>query len=210
MTGLLIESHFLPSIEYFCALSRYENIQLEAHEHFVKQSYRNRCYLLAVHGTERHTIPLTGKPGKVPFHEVKIDYSIRWQTNFWRTVQSAYANAPYFEHYQDDLHQALFFSCRHMLDLNLNVLSMCLKWLGWRKFLSTSPVYHPETDRDDLRNVITDKLDFRNRPYLLVKPYQQVFGNTFVPNLSILDLVCCVGPDANRYISESAATLANK
>lgn len=201
MPGLLIESHFLPSVEYFCALSRYEDIQLEAHEHFMKQSYRNRCYLLAVNGVGRHTVPLTGKHGKVSIHEVQIDYTVRWQASLWRSIQSAYAHAPYFEHYRDDLRGALFSGNRHLLDLNVRLLSLCLKWLRWGKRISLSTSYHPETDRDDLRNVISDKEDFRNRPFLRVIPYQQVFGNTFVPNLSILDLVCCVGPDAGRYLS---------
>jgi len=210
MPGLLIESHFLPSIEYFCALSRYDDIQLEAHEYYVKQSYRNRCYLLAVHGVERHTIPLTGKHGKVPIHAVCIDYSVRWQANLWRTIQSAYAHAPFFEHYRDDLHRVLHSGCRTLIELNEQTLSMCLKWVGWKKSISRSPSYHPETDRDDFRNVISDKHDFRNRTFLRVAPYRQVFGNTFVPNLSILDLVCCVGPEAGRHISGSAAEGANK
>ena len=210
MRKLLIESHFLPSMEYFCALRPYEDIWIEAHEHYVKQSYRNRCYLLAVHGVERHTIPLTGKHGKVPMGEVRIDYSTRWQANLWQTIQSAYAHAPYFEHYRDDLHASLFASHARLLDLNLQVLSMCLKWLGWTKMIATSPSYQQETDREDLRNALSDKVDFRNRPFLRVIPYQQVFGNAFVPNLSILDLVCCVGPDAGRYLSGSAVVEANK
>ncbi|MBL7851375.1 MAG: WbqC family protein [Cyclobacteriaceae bacterium] len=210
MSGLLIESHFLPSLEYFCLLSRYEDIRLEAHEYYVKQSYRNRCYLLSAHGAERHTIPLTGKHGKVPIHEVRIDYSVRWQANFWRSVQSAYANSPFFEHYRDDLHDALFASKPYLLGLNLDMLSLCLKWLGWKKSVSLSASYEVKTDRDDFRNLISDKRDFRNRTILRANPYPQVFGNPFVPNLSILDLVCCVGPDAGRYISGSAAAGANE
>jgi hypothetical protein len=210
MRRLLIESHFLPSIEYFCALSRYEDIQLDVHEHYVKQSYRNRLYLLAVHGVERHTIPLTGKHGKVPISEVRIDYSVRWQANLWRTIQSAYAHAPFFEHYRDDLHSVLSSTPALLLDLNWEMLSLCLKWLGWNKMITMSPAYLTETDRDDLRNVISDKKDFQSRPFLHIVPYRQVFGNTFVPNLSLLDLVCCVGPDAGRYISGGAAAGTNK
>jgi hypothetical protein len=210
MRRLLIESHFLPSIEYFCALSRYEDIQLDVHEHYVKQSYRNRLYLLAVHGVERHTIPLTGKHGKVPISEVRIDYSVRWQANLWRTIQSAYAHAPFFEHYRDDLHSVLSSTPALLLDLNWEMLSLCLKWLGWNKMITMSPAYLTETDRDDLRNVISDKKDFQSRPFLHIVPYRQVFGNTFVPNLSLLDLVCCVGPDAGRYISVGAAAGTNK
>lgn len=210
MRRSLIELHFLPSVEYFCALHPVDDIQFEGHEHYIKQTYRNRCYLLAANGVSRHSIPLTGKHGQVPVREVRIDYSIRWQATLWRAIQSGYAHAPYFEHYRDDLHAAIFRSPRHLIDLNYQVLSLCLNWLGWRKTISWSPFYQSETDRDDLRNVISDKTDFRNRPFLRVIPYRQVFGNTFVPNLSILDVVCGVGPDAGLYISRCAGPDANK
>lgn len=209
MSKLLIESHFLPSIEYFCLLHDYDDIQLEAHEHFVKQSFRNRCYILTVHGVERLTIPLTAKHGKVPITAVELDYSTRWATNLWRTIQSAYANAAYFEHYRDDLHAILFSGERHLFDFNLRILSMCLNWLGWTKTISKSVTYVPEGGRDDLRDLISAKQPYHSRTIFLPLPYQQVFGSSFVPNLSILDLVCCVGPEAGRIIGGSRA-LVNK
>lgn len=201
---VLIESHFLPSLEYFCALLPYESICLEAHEHFVKQSYRNRCYLLAVHGVERLSIPLTGKHGKVPVREVRIDYSFRWQANLWRTIQSAYAQSPYFEHYRDELRHVIFSGEQFLFQLNRSILSLCLQWLRWNKIVKESVSYRPETDMDDLRNVISSKWEYGGRPFYRPVRYQQVFGSTFVPNLSILDMVCCMGPESGRILAASA------
>jgi hypothetical protein len=207
MEGVLIEAHFLPSVEYFCALASHDTVVLEAHEHFVKQSYRNRCYILASHGPERLTVPLKEKHGKVFITSVKIDYSYRWQTNFWRTVQSAYAKAPFFEHYQDDLHRELFSNEPSLFSLNRRLLSMCLNWLDWRKEVTISPSYEHDTNMEDLRNTISAKADYSHRTFFRPVGYSQVFGKTFVPNLSILDLVCCAGPDAGRIILESAGAL---
>lgn len=204
---MLIESHFLPSIEYFCLLSGYDDIQVEAHEHFQKQSYRNRCYLLAVNGPERLTLPLTAKRGKVPITSVELDNSVRWPDNLWRTIRSAYAKSPFFEHYQDDLHGALYSGERYLFNLNHKILSMCLTWLGWTKTLSRTASYEPEPGRDNFRNVIMAKQPFTSRTILRPVPYRQVFGNTFVPNLSILDLVCCVGPEAGAVIAGSRAAV---
>jgi hypothetical protein len=153
MDGLLIESHFLPCIEYFCALTRHNTVVIEKHEHYLKQSFRNRCYILAAHGPERLTVPLTGKHGNSLITSVQIDYAYRWQTNFWRTLQSAYANSPYFEHYKDDLHRELFSGEKYLFDLNLRLLSMCLKWLSWKKDITQTPEYQPITHLADLRNV---------------------------------------------------------
>lgn len=210
MSGVLIECHFLPGVEYFCALEPFETICLEAHEHYVKQSYRNRCYILAVHGPERLTIPIAGNHGKIPMKEVRIDYAYRWQANFWRTIQSAYAKAPFFEHYSNELHQVIFSGEPMLFQFNQTILSLCLQWLRWKKVVTESASYQPETQLTDLRNVISVKTGFDTRTILQPKIYSQVFGSTFVPNLSILDLVCCMGPEAGRVITDSNRTALNK
>jgi hypothetical protein len=38
------------------------------------------------------------------------------------------------------------------------------------------------------------------------EPYPQVFGNIFVPNLSILDVLCCIGPQANEHLKTAIQT----
>ena len=204
---LLIESHFLPSLEFFCAIGPYSSVMLEAHEHYVKQTYRNRCYVLAVRGPQRLTVPLTGKGGKVLMKDVRIDYTLRWQANFWRTLRSAYAKAPFFEHYGDDLHTILYSKEIFLFDLNHRLLSMCLNWLRWKKDLTNSPGYQDEPSPSDFRNVINDTPDFTKRGFYTPVSYQQVFGKAFVPNLSLLDLVSCTGPDAGRILSASSVSV---
>ncbi|MDZ4716139.1 MAG: WbqC family protein [Cytophagales bacterium] len=207
MSSVLIEAHFLPSIEYFCALHAHESIVIEKHEHFIKQSYRNRCYVLTAHGVARLTVPLTGASAKVPVHQVQIDYGSRWQANMWRTLQSAYAKAPYFEFYTDDLRAELFSNTTTLFSLNTRLLSMCLKWLGWRKNITETMAYVEKSDQTDLRNTISAKSDFSQRPFYCACTYQQVFGKQFVPNLSVLDLVFCMGPEARNIIQSSASKL---
>lgn len=205
MRSILIESHFLPSLEYFCALFPVETIQLEKHEHFNKQTYRNRCHILAAHGVERLSIPILVRTGKVIITDVQIDYTSRWQLNFWRTLQSAYAKAPYFEHYSDDLKKEIFSNQKFLYDSNFRLLSICLKWLKWKKSLTESASYEKNAPKEilDLRNVISAKKDFLQRPFYQPRAYRQVFGSDYVPNLSLIDLVFCVGPDATALIAAS-------
>jgi hypothetical protein len=205
MPAALIELHFLPSLEYFCALEPFENIFLERKENFNKQSFRNRCFILASHGPVRLTVPLVAKSGKVLITDVKIDYSTRWTMNFWRTLESAYANAPFFEHYADPLHKEIFSGYRYLYELNFHLLSLCLQWLKWNKGISESVTYAKNISPGimDLRGRISAKNDFRHREYYTVQPYRQVFGSNFVPNLSLLDLVFCEGPHAAALIEAS-------
>ena len=147
MKSALIELHYLPSLEYFCALQDYSSIQLEKHEYFVKQSYRNRCYINTAQGIEMLTVPLTNKHGKVAIGHVKIDYRIKWQNNHWRTIESAYRKAPFFEYYSDDLKKIIYAGHIFLFDLNLALLSFCLKSISCRPELSVSVAYEkkPET-----------------------------------------------------------------
>ena len=207
--SVLIDLHFLPSLEYFCALLSHERIVLEKNEHFNKQSYRNRCYILAANGIERLTIPVTEKHGKVLITQVKIDYTYRWQTNFWRTLESAYANAPFYEHYRDDLKKEIFLNPTYLYDLNFRLLSMCLKWLKWEKSIAETDTYQNENTLGchDLRSMISAKKDFNQRELYQPQLYQQVFGKAFVPNLSIIDLVFCEGPHAASLLGASQKKL---
>ena len=205
MNSPLIELHFLPSIEYFCALLPFEKITLERHEHFTKQTYRNRCHILTAQGVARLTIPLTAKHGKVLITDVQIDNSVRWQTNVWHTLESAYAKAPFYEHYADELRKEIFSGHKYLYEMNLRLLSLCLQWLRWEKTILETAAYQKNSPSDtiDLRGLISAKKDFRLRETYQPHPYQQVFGNVFTPNLSLIDLVFCAGPHGTTLVKAS-------
>lgn len=202
MSNVVIELHYLPCLAYFTILQRYGAVVLEKHEHFVKQSYRNRCYVNTEHGPEALSVPLTGKHGKVPVTRVRVDYTQKWLNNHWRTIQSAYGKAPFFEFYSDDLHDVLFRKYDYLYDLNYALLTMCLTWLRCDIKVRESLSYEKEYAQGfhDLRSCITPRNpEFVQRIHRAV-PYCQVFGSTFADNLSILDVVFCSGPEAGRIL----------
>jgi hypothetical protein len=203
--SLLIESHYLPCIAYFSAISTGKTIIIERHEHYVKQTYRNRCHINASHGKEVLIIPITSKHNKVLITDVKIDYAQKWLNNHWRTIQSAYGKAPFFEYYSDELHEVLFRQQTFLYDLNIDLLTLCLKWLKWDVTIEESLAYEktPGSTIYDLRSFLTPKNeDYTARIYKPVQ-YHQVFGNAFADNLSLIDLIFCSGPEAGRIVSSS-------
>lgn len=209
MPSILIDLHYLPSLEYFCALYPFENIVLEKHEHYVKQSYRNRCYINTSQGKQMLIVPLTEKHGKVSVHEIKIDHQQKWQNSHWRAIESAYRKAPYFEFYSDDLRAILYKNHELLFDLNHELLSFCLRSVGLKVKLSASLSFEksPNADIADLRNAVEVKKSHLTRNFYRAVPYTQVFGNSFVENLSLLDLLFCEGPNSLRLIKTSAGTL---
>lgn len=150
-------------------------------------------------------VPLIDKHGKVPLKEVRIGYHSKWQNNQWRTVESAYRKAPFFEFYSDDLRKIIYQHYTFLFDLNLDLLSFCLKCIQHKPTITASVAYekNPGELFYDLRSVITPKIPYSERPYLRPVPYQQVFGNQFAANLSLIDLLFSEGPRAGSFLLAS-------
>lgn len=205
-TDVLIELHYLPSISYFAAVQGFERLFVEKYEHYQKQTFRNRCHINTASGPETLIVPLTSKHGKTIIKDVVIDYSQKWLNNHWRTIQSAYGKAPFYEYFVDDLHTILFRKHQYLYDLNLELLTMCLKWLRYNISITETSYYEPEPAKTvaDYRSVLNPKkADSCNRFYKSVE-YSQVFGSKFVNNLSVVDLVFCEGPGALNIVRASA------
>ena len=207
MERVLIEPHFLPSLEFFCAISPFDNIELEYYEHYVKQSYRNHAIINTANGPHKLVVPLVSKGNRTLMKDLLIDYSQNWQNNFWRTLESAYRKSPFYEHFANDLRDALFKKDSYLVDLNFNLLQMCFTWLKWRKEITTTTGYNKTTTSCDLRNVLLSKKPYSSRKFYKPVLYTQVFGSAFVGNVSIVDLIFCKGTEAGGIIEASRLNL---
>lgn len=204
----LIELHYLPSIAWFSATQPFDTIVLEKHEHFVKQSYRSRCRIVTSQGVQDLTVPLTGKHGKTTITDIKIDHTQKWVNNHWRSIVSAYNNAPFFEYYSDALHNTLYKEHKFLYDLNLELLTICRKWLKLSNPITETMAYEkiPPDGIADLRNLVNAKKTASYENFFQPVPYQQVFGHTFAENMSVIDLIFCEGPNARQVITSRPRT----
>ncbi|MFN3839160.1 MAG: WbqC family protein [Cyclobacteriaceae bacterium] len=207
-TRCLIELHYLPCLAWFTAVHPCNEIILEKHEHYTKQTYRNRCHILGANRVEKLIIPLTSKNNHSLITDLRIDYSQKWLNNHWRSIESAYRNAPYYEHYADAFHNVFFRKYPLLYDLNYHLLEVCLKLLNRGVVIRESTVFEklPANDVVDLRNRISPKHTGYEK-YMQPVIYTQVFSNSFVPNLSIIDLLFCTGPDAGAVIEAACKRL---
>jgi len=202
----LIDLQYLPSLEYFCALLPYQTIIIEKHEHFIKQSFHNRCYILGPHKTERLVIPVRGGQSKITVGDIKIDNRQKWVNQHWRSIQSAYGKAPFFEYYADDFSNIFHSKEESLFNFNLSLLTLCLKVLGLQPLLQITEKFQEElaAGETDLRNLISPKKTWQVNNIYHPSPYTQVFGNKFVENLSILDLIFCEGNQALKILRDSS------
>ena len=197
---ILISTAYLPPVEYFSQILRADEIFVEKEENYLKQTYRNRCYILSAHGTQLLSVPVyLGSLHKTPVKEIRIDYSKRWQQVHLRAMTASYNASPYFEFYFENLERIISKNHEFLLDLNMALLESVLEILKIKKRLSYTTYFEPIGDNtNDFRYKITPK---KESAVTAIK-YLQVFdnGGGFVPHLSIIDLIFNMGPEAGDYL----------
>ena len=55
---VLLPSFYLAPVEYYAALLHAHSAQVEVHDHYQKQSYRNRCVIAGANGPMTLSIPV--------------------------------------------------------------------------------------------------------------------------------------------------------
>lgn len=187
---------YFPSIHYLKEYFLEPITNLEIHENFVKQTIRNRCEILSGNGVLRLSIPLNHSNGiKIKTKDIRIDFGKSWQMNHWKAIKSAYASAPYFEDYEQQINQLILAKDEFLLEKNQRIFDFIFSILEVNKKISYTKIYTEQTDRD-FRTIDLMKNSF------IIKEYQQVFSydKKFISNLSILDLLMNEGPFIRRWI----------
>lgn len=207
---LLLELAFCPPVQFFVPLLHHRSVVLEQHENYQKGSYRNRCHIATGHGLQRLSVPLEkGKNHQTPIKEVRIANEVNWQAHHWDSLRIAYNNSPYFDDYEPFIH-SLFKQRFHFLwDLNWAWLEKTTSLLGLPLTCTTTSNFARSLPADwlDLRGCIHPKATTGTSscPPFAAPPYPQVFQDKhgFIANLSILDLLFCMGPESILVLYQS-------
>ena len=203
--SVLLSSTYFGPIQWYQKLHRMPCI-IEQHDHFVKQTYRNRCVIATANGTQTLTVPIERYDGtKCAMRDIRISDHGNWRHLHWNALVSAYGETPFFEFYADDLRP--FFEKRHtfLFDLNLDIMHTMCQLLDVRPQVTLSEQYIVLPSEDDavvdFREAIRPKhplpdADFNPTPYYQVRAQR----HGFLPNLSILDLLFNEGPEGIFYL----------
>ena len=208
MRPVLLTSAFLPPIQYFARLYAAPTIYMERHDHYVKQTYRNRCHIAGPDGVQTLTIPIVHDATvRQTTGSVRLSDHGDWRRLHWQALTSAYDNSPFFEEYAADLRPIYDAGYEYLSDFNDALCGQICRLLGLTPTIipTTSYADAAALGADDLREAIRPKRPWQDDAAFRAVPYYQVFAarTGFLPNLSIIDLLFNMGPEARLILRES-------
>lgn len=188
MSTVLLPTAYLPNLYYLGLVLQHDVTEIEYHEHFVRQTYRNRCDINTASGKSILTIPLVKQAEKEITAQKRISYAENWQQQHWRSITVAYKNSPYFEYFEDEFKSFYHTQYEFLVDFNNDLLQKILHILRITKQIVPSKEY-----KDIPTSAIDERLFHLKSPKL--EPYYQVFSHKigFVSHLSCLDALFNIG-----------------
>lgn len=198
MTAILSAQYF-PNIEYISKFLVFDKIIIEAHENYLKKTFRTRCDILSANGIITLSIPvIQNKNTKTLIKDIEISYAENWQKLHLSALESAYNSSPFFEFYIDDFKHFFNQKYTNLFEFNIEILKLILETIGIKtKIETTEKFIEINTVLNDFRFSIS-----KTRNEEINTKYVQVFSEKFKfqPNLSILDVIFNLGPESILYL----------
>ncbi len=203
--SVLLSTAYLGPVSYYCQLYANRHVLIEQHEHYIKQTYRNRCIIAAPGGTQALTVPIVRQdPSHNEIKDILVSDHGNWQHLHWQALVTAYTTSPYFEYYADDFRPFYEKQWKYLFDFNETLLETVCQLIDLHPDIELTQEYQAGYEGRDLRNLISPKQK-DTPPYFTPKRYYQVFeqSNGFIPDLSIIDLLFNMGPESLIILRDS-------
>ena len=219
MTTALLQTTYFGPVQWYQKLYHYDHCLIEQYDSYQKQTYRNRCVIATANGLQALTVPVEHNANSQMLianssqvKDLRISDHNQWRKVHWNALQSAYSESPFFEYYVDDIRPFFEHKYDFLIDFNEAIRQKICELIDIHPHVEYTTEYVKPTANSqqpivncqlvkDFREVIHAKhpqpdADFEAKPYWQV--FQHRYG--FQPNLSILDLLFCMGPESVFYL----------
>ena len=188
----------------------------------------NRNKIITLEGSwSRISVPIKKGHKFFEVRNVEINNEQSWAEKNWDLICKSYDNSPFFDLYKGTLNSIFKKKWNLIFDLNFHTLKKVLEWLD----IKTEIIFDSELDvtgksSEHLLNIckklgatkylsgpggrdyLNEKIFEQNKikvEYQKYDPiiYPQKYAKSFVPNLSILDLLFNMGSDSKKLITKS-------
>ncbi len=220
----IIQSNYIPWKGYFDIINEVDVfIFLEDAQYTLRDS-RNRNRIKLANGESQWlSIPVLGGRNQL-ICEVLIDNTQAWRKTHLNTLRHNYGKAPFFDVYFPTLEEIFGEPNMHLSEFNRKLTCQISDWLGIKvKFVNSAELRVIGSKDDKLIDLVKAvdgrgyvsgpsakayidpdkfsdaKISLRFHDYSGYPEYPQI-STPFDPNVSVLDLLFMVGPDAGEYI----------
>jgi hypothetical protein len=192
------------------------------------RGFVNRNRILDVHGNVWLTVPIDKSQKFAENRVVKINNDIEWKETHWKKILISYANAQFFHQYRDRLHEIYNRNWDYLFELDLEALKVTFELLGIKvpiireselgvksagtqrlvdvcKALGADTYISGRGGREYMDEPLFEKngLKLEYQRYTAL-PYPQRHSKSFVPDLSVIDMLANLGPGCMKFIVSSS------
>ena len=225
-TASVIQSNYIPWIGYFAMINDSDLFVLYEDVQYTKNDWRNRNLIKTPNGLEWLTIPVNQKNLEQKINETCVSQN-NWNKKHWNTLVGNYSKAPFFKRYSEEF-KDLFLGIEtdnlsennlifikkinSLFEINTEIIdSQSLQLIGdknerlieaVKKLNGTHYISGPAAksylniEAFEKEEIHVEWMDYSNYP-----EYPQMFS-PFKHNVTILDLLFNVGPDAKKFLNK--------
>lgn len=229
MTAAIHQPNFIPWVGYFNKVNKCDVFVLFDDVQFPRaKTFGNRVEIKTNNGAVWLTVPVTHRGELNNFNEVGIDNNQNWAAKSLKTLKLAYQKAAHFNDYWDEFSAIYTGSYSGLTELNIALMRFVISKTGITTKLvrsSEMPDAYGLNGSEKILAILkslgadeylsgkgagsrryVDEAEFERAGIRLSwqlyepKPYRQLWGGAFIPNLSVIDLLFNEGPDSIKYI----------
>lgn len=192
----MVQSQYFGDYTLYKKLYKLIDARISLYDPYQKSAHSNRTNISGANGIIKLNIPLIGgREQRLPLSSVRVSYAENWRTIHLRSIVSSYKRSPWFDHFADDLTVFYKNDWEHLRDWNLASIRWILTVLKFD--LQLKWVYVSEPGDIGNKNELPAETTVEAST---VRPYPQVFEDRFgfIPGLSILDTLFCLGPKSTK------------
>ena len=221
------QANYFPYPGFFHKINQADVFVIQDDIKFVNK-ITNRNKIISSSGYTWINVPIKKGHQSLPIMDVKINNEISWKKINFKKVCAGYNKAKFFHLYKDFFENLYKKEWNNIFDLNFETIKQVLIWLN----IKTKIVIESELDvsgqhTERLVNVckklgadtyisgiggkkyLDEKLFEKNKIILKYQNYNPIkytqhMSKSFIPNLSIIDLLANAGSESGKLLKESS------
>lgn len=218
------QPHYFPYPGFFHKISLADVFVVMDNTQYDKR-YTNRNRIITPNGWAWLSVPINKDHKFLPVSQVEINNESDWKQMHWKKIYHSYSKSKFFHLYRQYFEELFNKDWNSLFSLDLETTKQVIQWLGIKtKLVLESELNVGGTATQRLvnickalgadtyisgsggKNYLDEKLFEKNNLILgyqkyIGRPYQQHLAESFIPDLSIIDMMANLGPNTMQFLS---------